>query len=193
MSARRTVMTRWLPAAILGVAAALVVPAVASAQSLADVAAREKERREAAGKKVKSYSEDDLRRSGGSVGSFETSSDDSSAPAEGAAPADGAAPAEGAGADAAGAAAEAKAKDDALKAEKKAYNEKLQKAQDTLNSTAAEIDKIQKDLANNGANYYSPARTNQLNRLDELTKRYATEKDALETIRQEGRAKFGAS
>jgi type II secretory pathway pseudopilin PulG len=183
-------MTRWLPATILGVVASLVVPALASAQSLAEVAAREKERREAAGKKVKSYSEDDLRRSGGAASSFETSSSDDAA----AAPTEGAAPAEGAsGDDSTTTTVAPKEKGaDAQLAEKKAYNEKLQKAQDELNDTAAQIDKIQKDLANNSANYYSAARTEMLNRLDGLTKKYATQKDALESVRAEGRKSFGS-
>jgi hypothetical protein len=183
MIARRSVMTRWLQAAALGVAATLAVPAAASAQSLADVATKEKERR--SGKKVKSYSEDDLRRAGGSMQSFETTSDDSSATAEGAAPAEGTASADASAPE--GAPPKEKSDDEQRAAAQKAWRDKVQKAQADLNATAAEIEGIQKSLADNTANYYSAARTEMLTRLDGLTKRYATQKDALESARDEGR------
>ena len=176
-------MIRWIHAAALGLAASLLVPSAAFAQSLADVAAREKERR--SGQKAKSYSEDDLRRAGGAASSFDTSSDDSTAPADAAAPDEG-----GSGEGAPqpeGSATKEKTEGEQRAAQEKAWREKVQKAQESLNSTAAEIAGIQKSLADNTGNYYSASRTNMLNRMDGLTKKYAAEKDALDSLREEGR------
>jgi hypothetical protein len=175
-------MIRWIHAAALGLAASLLVPSAAFAQSLADVAAREKERR--SGQKAKSYSEDDLRRAGGSISSFDTSSDDSTAPAEAAAPAEGGS---GDGAPQPEGATKEKTEDEQRAAQEKTWRDKVQKAQESLNSTAAEIAGIQKSLADNTGNYYSASRTNMLNRMDGLTKKYAAEKDALDSLREEGR------
>jgi hypothetical protein len=168
-----------LHAAALGLAASFLVPVSAYAQSLAEVAAREKERRAAGTQKVKSYSEDDLGRGGVPASSFETPSDDSAAPAEGAEAASGEGSQEGS--------APAQKSEDERASQEKAWRARVKNAQDTLNGTAAEIEGIQKSLADNTGNYYSTARTNMLNRLDGLTKKYAAEKDALDALREEGR------
>lgn len=169
-------MARSVEAAVVAVVASFLVPAFASAQSLADVAAKEKERR--SGKAVKSYTEDDLRRAGGPVSSFETTApDDSSAPAAGA---------EGSETAAADAPKE-KSEDEQRAADEKAWREKLQKASDEYNGTVEQINQLQKNLNDLTGNYYSAGRTTMLNNMDQLKQKLASAQANLDALKEEGR------
>ena len=180
-------MRGWLQAAALAAAASLVVPAGVSGQSLGDAAAREKERRKG---KAKTYSEEDLRRAGGSASSFETAPPDESAATEGATTPEGAA-AEGAAAEGStkpetGAPKE-KGEDEQRAAQEKEWRERLKKSEDDVNYVIADIEKLQKSLSDLTGNYYSASRTNMLNRMDELKKKLATAQETLANVQEEGR------
>jgi len=180
-------MRGWLQAAALAAAASLVVPAGVSGQSLGDAAAREKERRKG---KAKTYSEEDLRRAGGSASSFETTPPDESAATEGATTPEGAA-AEGAAAEGStkpetGAPKE-KGEDEQRAAQEKEWRERLKKSEDDVNYVIADIEKLQKSLSDLTGNYYSASRTNMLNRMDELKKKLATAQETLANVQEEGR------
>ncbi len=196
MRARRSVVRGWLQAAALAVAAALVVPAGVSGQSLGDAAAREKERRKG---KAKTYSEDDLRRAGGTASGFETAAPDEPT-AEGATPAEGTT-AEGATPEP-GPRARApmdpprrrrpvrrrgRARTERRAAQEKEWRERLKKSEDDVNAAIADIEKLQKNLSDLTGNYYSASRTNMMNRMDELKKKLATAQETLENVREEGR------
>jgi chromosome segregation ATPase len=165
-------MARFVEAAVV---ASFLVPALASAQSLAEIAAKEKERR--SGKAVKSYTEEDLRRAGGAVPSFATTSPDEAA-------ADDASAAESQGA--AGTPQE-KSEDEQRAAAEKAWRERFQKASDDVSNTTAEMQQVQTSLNDLTGNYYSARRTDLLNRMESLKQKLASAREALDNLREEGR------
>jgi hypothetical protein len=130
-------------APVVVAAALLAVPAVVTAQSLGEVAAKEKERREKSTKPAKAYNENDLR-SGGTV------TGTSGAPA--AEPSPGASPA----ATGEGAAAEPSAEEQAAK--QKEWQDRRARIQGEITRITAAIDSFQARLNDNTGPMYGPGR-----------------------------------
>lgn len=175
--------------AVLG----LAVPAVTSAQSLADLAAKEKERRERLKKEKsegesKSFSETDLyesRRSRSNMGneteSANPSSDGESSVGEGET---GGEAASGAGAE--GAPAE-KTEDEIRAEEQAAWREQLEAAEADRQRIDEEIATVQRALNDNTVNMYGSARQQRLQRLEEAKALKAEVEQRIAALEQEGR------
>jgi hypothetical protein len=149
-----------------------LVPAVVAAQSLADAAAKEKEKKKAATAKV--YTEDDLKRAGAS-GVY-------SAPEGQPSPDASAKP------DSKDPKAVVKEKsDDEAKAEKQAaWHKQLEKAQADVTATQKAIDDIQAALGQSQS-YYSPSRGKAVADLDAAKAKLAQAQQAVSDLEEEGR------
>lgn len=162
-----------MPSVVALVAAALVaLPAVSGAQSLAEIAAREKERRKNQ-KPAKVYTENDVRRGAGGLGEA------------GSAP-----PAAETGAKAEGSVA-APAKPEKSDEEKrteqqKAWRERLQKTNEEITRLSAEVDRLQA-AADGNRNFFSATRTNLMSQLDQTKAQLAQAKQTLSELEDEGR------
>lgn len=158
-------------------AALLLTSLPAAGQSLADAAAKEKERRKAA--KGKTYTEADLGRSGGgnyNAPSGSATSGESAAPS--AAPA-GAAPAAGA--------AKEKSAEDVRAEQEKAWRQRVQQAQNDIAKAQQQIDTLQRSLGDLSGNLYGASRTQQLTALEQAQKQLATSRQQLGDLEEEGR------
>jgi hypothetical protein len=171
---------RIVPVASLLIAA-FVAAQAASGQSLAEAAAKEKERRKAAQAKAKVYTEGDLGK-GGSSGTFSAPSGPDSTSA---APASDTSPKEGGAASPAG---KKEKTPEELKAEQqKTWRDKLQKANDDITRISARIDTLQRAASDLSQNIYSASRTSQLNELEQAKKQLAETQQALTDLEDEGR------
>jgi uncharacterized protein (DUF3084 family) len=157
------------------VTAALAIPLTSSAQSLAEAAAKEKERRKARSGHV--FTEEDLRKAGGGR---------RDAPAQPAAEPGAPVTADEAstGSDEA---PKAKTEEEARAEQEKAWRERLSKAQADVARLTAEAEGLQRALNNVSQNIYSATRTAQLNRLEETKKQLATAQQSVAELEAEGR------
>lgn len=160
-------------AAVLVAAALLAVPAVLTAQSLGEVAAKEKERREKSTKPSKSYNENDLR-SGGTVS---TSTDNPAAqPSPAASPA-------------AGDAATAEASEAQREAEQKAWQANRTRIQNEITRINAAINSFQARLNDNTVPMYGPGRQAVVDNLERAKGDLVRAQADLDANETEGRTK----
>jgi hypothetical protein len=166
----------------------LLIPATSSAQSLADAAAKEKERRKGM-TRGKTYTEDDLRRAGADPRAVAAASADSastaSAPAEGAdASAD-----KGEKGETAGAAKGQKPKtDDEVRAEReKDWHDRMAKANAEVDRLKADIAVLETTLGDLSQNLYSSTRSAQMGRLEDDKKQLAAAEQKVAELQEEGR------
>jgi hypothetical protein len=167
---------RRFSAVTLAVIAALVLPALGSAQSLGELAAREREKRKAkSGAAAKTYSDGDLGSSSG-LSSAEPAAESSDPSAASPQAKDGAA------------APKKEKTEEELQAEReKAWRERLAKAGQDLARITARIDTLQRSLGDISQQLYGATRTAQLNELENLKREQATTQQALTDLEEEGR------
>jgi hypothetical protein len=158
-----------------------VLPRTSSGQSLADAAAKEKERRK--GHIGHVYTEEDLRRAGGQRARegapAEVASNETAAPASESAAASKDAAKEGT----------AKPKtDDEVKADREAaWRQRLTKANADVARLSTEADTLQQGANDITQNLYGASRAGQLARLEETKKQLAAAKDSVSALEDEGR------
>lgn len=164
---------RFLSVAGLVTAALLLVPSFVPAQSLGELAEKEKERRKKE-KAAKVYSEDDLR---GSKGTLSVTGTVASSGAE----------EKKAEAGAASGAKKEKTEDEKRTEAQQAWRQKLDKANADVSRLQAEVDSLQLQLNDINVNLYSPGRTAALNRLEQAKTELAAAKQAVADLEEEGR------
>ena len=152
---------------------------VAWSQSLAEIAARDRQRQERERKKAggasKVIKEEDLR--GRGAGTY---SQPGTAPAPTTAASPGAAPA--------GEKGEKPKTEDELRAEREAdWRDRVQKAQEDATRLGADVDRLQTALNDISQNLYGSTRTGLLNRLDQAQKDLASAKQKVADLQEEGR------
>jgi hypothetical protein len=165
------------PLTVALTAAALLIPMMSSAQSLAEVAAKEKERRK--GKSGRTLTEEDLRRAGASRQREGTTSEGAAAP-----------PAEGAAPDAKSAkegAPKAKTADEVRADQEKAWRDRLTKANDDVSKLSGQIDTMQRALNDASQNLYGPGRATQIARMEDAKKQLVTAQQSVADLQEEGR------
>lgn len=146
-----------------------LLPLPARAQSLAEIAAKEKERRAAAKAAKKSYTDKDLPNSGFSqIGDTPAPS-----PEPGASPAVKDAKPE-------------KSDEEKKTDQQKAWRERLQKANEDVTRLSAEVDRLQA-AADGNSDYFSATRTNLVSQLDQAKAQLAQAKQAVADLEEEGR------
>jgi hypothetical protein len=163
--------------AVLITSCSLVLPGVASAQSLAEAAAKEKERRKTRTGKV--FTEEDARRAGASRPRDVTIIDGAAAPD---AAAKEGTPKEGAAKEGA-----EKPKEETRADQEKAWRDRLTKANADVAKLTTQADGIQRSLNDLTQNVYGSTRTAQMARLEETKKQLATAQQSVEAITEEGR------
>lgn len=160
-------------------AAAFLLSAIpSSAQNLAEIAAREKERRSKAKNAGKVYTESDLRKGGVGAPASETqaTADD---PKEAAA---------GDVAKPAGDAAKQEKSEDEQKAEReKAWRDKLDKTNAEITRLQTRADDLQRALNDLTQNLYGSTRARQASELEQVQQQLATSRKGLEDLQEEGR------
>lgn len=169
--------------ALTAVVAALVLPARLPAQSLGEVAAKERERREKAGKAkpAKVYTESDLRGRASSSGTVSqpgavTSSE---TPAEGQAAV--AAPSPAAGEK------KEKTEDEKRAEQEQAWREKLQKARQDVIQLTEKVNRLQASLNDLSGNLYGSTRTNLLTQFESAKKELSAAQQRVTDFEEEGR------
>ncbi len=161
-------------------AAALVLTSFpAAGQSLAEAAAKERERRKAA--KGKTYTEADFGKTSG--GNF--NAPQASGFSEPAAPAPAAT--SGTPAPVGGAAATQKGPDEVRAEQEKAWRQRVQQVLGDLAKTQQQIDTLQRALNDVSGNLYGASRTQQLAQMDQAQKQLATSRQQLTDLEEEGR------
>ena len=169
---------RLLSAATLGGAALVLLASVASAQGIGEAAAKEKEKRKAAPKSAKVYTEDSIGRSMAPVSSSDAAPPTDPAAAKGDKPA----------ADGTAAAGEKKDKpeeDPRVKAEAD-WRAKLEQARKEEAGYQDMVNKVQLSL-NDTSSLYSPARAANQQLLEENQKKLADVKARIASLEEEGR------
>jgi hypothetical protein len=166
---------RKVHAAALATLAFFLVPAALSAQqSLADAAAKEKERRKTV-KGAKSFTEDDLGRTGGGQQAT-TEVAPVSSEASGAKEGEAAKP------------AKKEKSEEELKAEQSAaWRKKVEVAQNNVQVYKDQVNKLQLDLNDSSGGFYSSRRTTLVTHLDETKKNLADAEKTLSDLEDEGR------
>jgi len=177
--------------------AALLLASVASAQGLGDVAAREKEKRKAASKPAKVYTEGDIGRSMAPVSAdaelpatAEQAAAQGQAPAGGQPAAEGQAPAEGgAPADAAAKTpdAAAKAEEEARAKAEEAWRKRLDQARKEEAVYKDVIDKLQLELNDTSQGLYNPGRASKIAFQEENRQLLAQTQGRIAALEEEGR------
>jgi hypothetical protein len=154
-------------------AAALGLASGATAQSLAEIAAKQKEKRK--GKPTKVFTEEDLRR-----GSAGTVTADAGVPVEGEpAPAPAAAPA---------ANAPAQPTEEEQRAEQqKAWRDRLQKSRDNVTQLEAEANRLQTALNDIAEPLYGATRANRMAALEKAKQQLAAAQQAVVDLEEQGR------
>jgi len=167
-----------LPVAVLVIAGVVKIPTVAPAQSLGELAAREKERRK--GLTARLYTEEDLRHANEQRGAYASSeAQDPGAvlqAAAGDAPA--AAPKEG---------ASAKSEDQLRAEQEKAWRDRLQKAKDDVTRLSADVERLQLGLNDVSQNLYGAGRRAQIDRLESAKGQLVAAQQSVEGLEEEGR------
>jgi hypothetical protein len=161
-------------------AAAFVLAAVpSSAQSLAELAAREKERRSKAKSAGKMYTESDLGKGGASAAATDAAATPA-AEAKTTTATDAAKPS--------GDAAKKEKTDDELKAEReKAWRDKLAQANAESARLQARADDLQRALNDLSQNLYGSTRAAQASELEQVQQKLADSRKSLEELQEEGR------
>jgi hypothetical protein len=165
-------MTRMAP--VLVAAALLAAPAVLTAQSLGEVAAKEKERRDKSTKPAKSYNENDLR-SGGTLSGSSGDTTPAAQPSPGASPA---ASAEG---------APAEVSDEQRQENQKAWQANRARVQSEIVRINASIASFQARLNDNTGPMYGPGRQSVAENLERAKADLVRAQADLDTIEAEGR------
>lgn len=169
---------RLLTRSLLTVSALALAAAVASPQSLGEVAAREKERQEKvkkkAGRAAHVITEDDLR--GRGAGTYSQPAADGAATLA-ASPSPGASPG----------AAKPKTEDELRADQEKAWHERLQQAQDDVARLQSGVDSMQRDLGDPTMGVYGAGRAKSIARLEEAQKQLSAAKQKVEDLQEEGR------
>jgi hypothetical protein len=148
---------------------------VVQAQSMAELAAKEKEKRKTQ-KPAKVYDEFELKRSGQGIPAYvpATATSSTSSPAPTAAPS--------------GAAGAKEKTADELQAEaEKAWREKLQKANQEVQSFSQLADSIQKNLGDMTGNMYGSQRTSLLSQLEQVKADLSAAQQRVADLQEEGR------
>jgi hypothetical protein len=167
-------MTRM--ASVLVAAALLAAPAVLTAQSLGEVAAKEKERRDKSTKPAKSYTENDLR----SGGTLSGSSGDATPAAE---PSPSASPTAEGGA----AAATSEPSEAQREADQKAWHANRARAQSEIARISAAIVSFQARLNDNTGPMYGPGRQSVAENLERAKADLVKAQATLDTLDAQGR------
>ena len=157
-------------------AAAVVVPTL-RAQSLAEIAERNRKKEAEKGKPAKVYTESDLRGrpgSGGSMSQMEGPVATAASPAPGAAPAAGASPA-------------AKSEDEVRAEAEAAWRERLQKANEEVARIQGEVDRAQTALNDISGPLYGGTRAGLITKVEEGQRQLVTARKMVDDIREEGR------
>jgi hypothetical protein len=182
-------MRVWHAAAGLA-ATVLLLPAVGSAQSLGEAAARERDKKK--GKTTKPYTESDLRRAGGPGTLSITTGPDGATEAVPAA--DGQAPPAGEGQAAAPGAEGQAAKPANQKSEEQqkaeaqdAWRKKLEKARSDAEIIRAQVNTIQTDLNDTSVSFYGTRRTKMLELLEANKQKLAAKEQEITQLEDEGR------
>jgi hypothetical protein len=170
---------RLLTRSLLTVSVIALAAAVAWPQSLAEIAAREKERQEKVKKKTGGaahvITEDDLR--GRGAGTYSQPGAGSAAATPSASPSPGASPG-----------AEKPKTEDEIRAEQeKAWRERLEHFQAEVARLTGVVASIQTDLGDLSGPMYGGSRTSLLNRLDTAQKSLAQARQQVEDLQEEGR------
>lgn len=168
---------RVFPLTVALAAAAFLFPTCSGAQSLAEVAAKEKERRKA--KTGRTFTEEDLRRAGAS-----RPPEAPSAPAAGGTAVAGEA---GAPKEAKDGAPKPKTEDEVRAEQEKAWRDRLAKANEDVTRLNGQIEVMQRGLNDVSQNLYGPARTAQANRLDDARGQLAAAQKSVADLQEEGR------
>jgi hypothetical protein len=169
---------RLLTRSLMTVSAVALAAAIAWPQSLAEVAAREKERQDKLKKKTGGaahvITEDDLR--GRGAGTYSqpgagTAATPSSSPSPGASPG----------------AEKAKTEDEIRAEQEKAWRDRLEHFQAEVTRLTGVVDSLQRDLGDMTGPLYGGSRTSLLNNLDKAQKSLAEARLQVEAIQEEGR------
>ncbi len=162
------------------VAVLVGLPSVCAAQSLAEAAAREREKRK--GQKAgKVITEDELRRAGHGSGNANVSM---SAPDPAASPA---ASSQGATGAAQGGADKPKTDEELRADQEKAWREKLKKAQEEVQRLTQLTAALQTSLNDMTGNVYGSQRTNVMNQLEQAKAQLLTAQGQVTALEDEGR------
>jgi hypothetical protein len=164
------------------VAILIALPSFSAAQSLAEAAAREREKRK--GQKAgKVITEDELRRAGRGPGTANVSM---SAPDPAASPA-ASGQAQPAGATQAGAAPKAKTDDEVRAEQEQAWRDKLKTAQEDVLRLTQAATALQNSLNDLSGNVYGSQRTNLMNQLEKTKAELQAAQAQVATLQDEGR------
>src|SRR5262245_13796078 len=166
---------RRLDLVVLLAACAVAFPGVCAAQSLAEIAARQKEKRTG---KAKVYTEDDLRHTGGR--GFTPAQAEGGAEGE---PAAAAAPA----ASSEGGAQAGKSADEQRSEQEKAWRDKLQKTRDNVTQLSAETERLQTALNDLTQPVYGTTRANRVAALEKAKQQLAAAQQSVIDLEEEGR------
>ena len=169
---------RFFPLTVALAAAALVSPTSSRAQSLAEAAAKEKERRKATS--ARTFTEEDLRRAGANrQREAPTAAEGAAAPAEAAAPKDAKQGKEGA--------PKPKTEDEVRAEKEKAWRDRLTKANEDVSKLTGQVDTMQRALNDASQNLYGQGRASQVARLEEAKGQLATAQRSVADLQEEGR------
>lgn len=164
----------------LGIAVLIALPSLAAAQSLGELAAREREKRKGQKPTTKVITDDDLRRGGqAGRGTVNTGL---------AGPAVAASPAAGQAAGAAAPEGEKPKTEEELRAEQEqAWRAKLKKAQEDVQRLTLAVDTVQRHLGDITGNLYGSQRTALLSEQDKLKAELQAAQQQVAALEEEGR------
>ena len=167
----------------LALVAVLALPTFAGAQSMAELAAREREKRKTQKPSGKVITDEDLRR--GSTGTGRGTVN--TAPGE-SAPATAASPAAGGAQPAAAAGAQKPKTEEELRAEQEqAWRERLKKAQAEVQRVTLALETVNRSLSDMTGNLYGAQRTTLLAEADKLKIEQQVVQQQLAAVEEEGR------
>ena len=164
-------------------AAAFSLPTCLRAQSLAEAAAKEKERRKA--KAAHTFTEEDLRRAGAARlrdNPAAAAPDGSASPADASAPKDGKDPKE-----AKDGAQKPKTEDEVRAEQEKAWRDRLAKANEDVTRLNSQVETAQRALNDSSQNLYGPGRASQISRLEDAKRQLADAQKSVTDLQEEGR------
>lgn len=163
----------------------LALPALATPQSLGEVAEKEKERREKQrkGKPVKVLTEEDLygRKLGGTLSNAGATGATTTTPSPAASPQAGAQSAAQAGKP------KEKSEEEVRGEQQQQWNERLQKAREDVTRLTDRANRLQAELNDLTGNLYGATRTRMLNDLEQTRQQLAAAQQALADLEDEGR------
>jgi hypothetical protein len=165
----------------LALVAVLALPTFAGAQSMAELAAREREKRKTQKPSGKVITDEDLRRGSAGRGTVNTTPGES-------APATAASPAAGGAQPAAAAGAQKPKTEEELRAEQEqAWRERLKKAQAEVQRVTLALDTVNRSLSDMTGNLYGAQRTTLLAEADKLKIEQQVVQQQLAAVEEEGR------